>query len=102
MMVRKLVIYAILLALVGGVAYGYLSYAVVALYEPTTPKVTYLFLVPKPYREAGFFYNNIDKKEMEQELKRLRTTNQPIPWHMDYDWVVNNSVYQITMDNRSL
>lgn len=101
-MLRKLVLWGILLAIIGAAVYGWLSYAVIALYEPETPKVTYMFVVAKPERDIEFFYNHIDKSEVEKEVTRLRNTNQRVPWHLDYNWVLNNSVYQMTFDNRFL
>ncbi|MFH1136979.1 MAG: hypothetical protein V1816_12970 [Pseudomonadota bacterium] len=101
-MVRKLVLWLMLAAVVGGAAYGYLFYAVVALYDLDTPKVTYMFVIKKPARGTGFFYNHIDRQQTEKEVQRLLRSGLPVPWHMDYEFVELNAVYVMTMDNRNL
>lgn len=99
-MVRRIVIWLIVLGIIGGAVYGYMTYAVVGLYEPSTPKVTYLFIVEKPVRGFDFFYNHIDRTQLEKDVARYKQRNEDLPWHMNYNWVVNNAVYFFTMDNR--
>jgi hypothetical protein len=99
-MLRKLFWWGLALAIIGGLAYGYMYYAVVALYEPSTPKVTYLMLVKKPERDFTFFYNYIDKEVIERQVKNIKASGQQVPWHMDYEWLEAHSIYTITMDNR--
>lgn len=101
-MLRKLFIYLFLGAIVAGIAYGYLYYGVVGIYEPGQPKITYLCLVEKPAREVSFFYNHIDERMTKREIEVLKNTNRPIPWHLNYTWVINNAIYIHTMDNRNL
>lgn len=97
-MLRKLFIYAVLAGLIGAVVYGVRTYAVVALYDKETPKVTYLFVLPKPQQSFDFFFNHIDRREVEREIAQRQATNQPIPWHMNYEYVVNQSIYHFTLD----
>jgi hypothetical protein len=97
---RKVIIWLIVLAIIAGAVYGWMTYSVVGLYEPETPKVTYLFIVEKPERGFDFFYNHIDKARTEKLVANYKRRNDDLPWHMDYNWVVNNSVYFFTMDNR--
>ena len=99
-MVRKISLWGLLLAFLGGIAYGYMHYAVIAFYEPDQPKITYLYLVKKPYRGFDFYYNYIDQKEVEKELVAYERKNLPPPWHLNSAWVVNNSVYNLKLDNR--
>ena len=99
-MFRKLFIWGLLLAIVAGIGYVYLFYAVVALYEPATPKVTYLIFVKKPERDTTFFYNHIEKSSFEKDVANYKRVYNAVPWHMDYDKLINGSIYMITMDNR--
>lgn len=99
-MLRKLFIWGFLGAIIAAVVYGYLNYAVIALFERDTPKVTYLFVVEKPEMGPDFFYNYFDQKAFDKEIRRLDRENIHIPWHMQYENIVADSVYHITMDNR--
>ena len=99
-MVRRLTIWFFVLAILAAVAYGWLTYSVVALYDPNTPKVTYLFIVEKPVRGLDFFYNHVDKSMVEKQVAGYKRRGGEMPWHMDYNWVVNSAVYYFTMDNR--
>jgi hypothetical protein len=99
-MLRKLGLYAILAVIIAAVAYGWLNYAIVGLYDKDTPKVTYLFVVPKPERDTTLFYNHIDENMVTSELRKLKDRNRPVPWHLDYDYVVNRSIYHFTLDSR--
>jgi hypothetical protein len=101
-MLRKFILYLILAIVIAAIGYGVMTYAIVGLYEPSTPKVSYVFIVEKPQRGWEVFFNHIDKRAVENEVKKLRDKGQPVPWHLDYNYGVNNSVYQITMDNRKL
>ena len=101
-MVRKITIWLMAAAVVDAIAYGYLFYAVVALYDMDTPKVTYLFVIKKPERDIGFFYNHIDRHETEKEIRKFTRNGKGVPWHMDYEYVELNALYVMTMDNRNL
>ena len=99
-MLRKLFIWLIIGVIVAAIAYGYMTYAVVALYDEDTPKVTYMYLVEKPERSGSFFFNHINKDMVEKELAILKARGEKVPWHLKYDDVVNRSVYVLTLDNR--
>ena len=101
-MLRKIVLWGFFLAIIAAIVYGYLHYAVVALYEPDTPKITYMVLLKKPSRGFDFFYNHIDKKTMENKIRGMRQRNQTIPWHMDYNYLMANEIYIHTFDNRNI
>jgi hypothetical protein len=99
-MVRQILLWGLLLAFLGGIVYGYMQYAVIAFYEQDQPKITYLYLVKKPNRGYNFYYNYIDQKEVEKDIQAYERRNIPPPWHMNSAWVVNNSIYNIKLDNR--
>ena len=101
-MLRRLTLWGILAIIVGGLVYGYLYFAVVGLYEPSTPKVSYLIFIKKPERSSTFFFNHVDKKDTEKERYLLEYRHQPVPWHLDYDWVINHAIYTLTLDNRAM
>ena len=101
-MLRKLIIWFIVGSVVAAGIFGYTHYAVVGFYDPDTPKVTYLYLVQKPEKSFSFFYNHIDKQAVEREVHRLRTQGRLIPWDLDGNWLINNTIYTVTLDNRNL
>ena len=100
-MLRKFFIFLIFGSIIGALVYGYLYYGLVALYDTQTPKVTHLYLVKKPEKDTTFFYNHIDKKSFNREIKRLQKTSGHLPWHLKYEWVVSNQIYEMTLDNRA-
>jgi len=99
-MLRKIILYLILLAVIGSIAYGWLNYAVVGLYDKESPKITHMYLIPKPERDTTFYFNHIDRPEVEQEIANLKEKGRPIPWHLDYNYVVSHSIYEYTFDLR--
>ncbi|MEW5724443.1 MAG: hypothetical protein AB1896_15135 [Thermodesulfobacteriota bacterium] len=102
-MLRKLFIYGLLLGILGLLVFGYMSYAVVALYEPGQPKISYLFFIPKPERNFDFpFFNYVDEDAAKKQVKKYEDKSLPVPWYLDYEWVVNHSVYHLTLDNRQM
>ena len=100
-MLRKLVLWGMFAAVVGAGVFGYLTYAVVGMYDQETVKITHLYFVTKPERGIGFFYNHINKGVVEKELRRLKVGNRAIPWHLDYEWIKGNTLYEYIMDNRA-
>ena len=97
-MARKLMLWLILGLLIGAAVYGWLNYALVGLYEPGRPKVAHLHLVPKPERDVGFFYSNVDEVEAEQKIQRLTRKGEPVPWYLDQQYIQRHSLYRLTMD----
>ncbi len=98
-MLRKIILWGMLLGLVAAAAYGWMNYAVVALYDKETPKITHVFFLEKPYRDATFFYNYIDRREIEKQIQLLESRGDKIPWHLDYNYVVSNSIKSFTLDS---
>ena len=95
-MLRKLSLYVFFGLIIAGAIYSWRTYSAIVLYEPGNPKVTYMFVVKKPASGWDLFYNHIDQKKVEREIEVLRFRNQSIPWHMDYDRVVNSAIYHMT------
>jgi len=99
-MLRKALIYMIFLSIIGAAAYGWLNYAVVGLYDKESTKITHMYLLAKPERDTTFYFNHIDRPEVEKEIANLRERGRPSPWHMDYNYVVSHSIYKYTFDLR--
>ncbi|MBU2549799.1 MAG: hypothetical protein KKB20_15400 [Proteobacteria bacterium] len=99
-MVRKITLWVMLLAIVGGIVYGWMNYVVVGLWDRDSNKVTHMYVVPKPEWGTDVYYEHIDRKRFDLELAALEKKNQPVPWHMDYDYVVNQAVYDLVLDVR--
>lgn len=99
-MLRKLSIMLIFGVIIAGAVYGWMNYAIVGLFDPDSPKVAHLYLVEKPERSYDFLYNHINQAVAKKEIAQMQATGQPIPWHMQHEWVTGNSIYEFTMDNR--
>lgn len=46
------------------------------------------------------FTTSRSEERFDLELAALEKKNQPVPWHMDYDYVVNQAVYDLVLDVR--
>ena len=100
-LLRKIFWWTLLLLVIAAAVYAYMTYTVIALWDPDSPKVSYLILLEKPQRDfSTVFYNYIDKEMYEREVARYTKKNQEPPWYLDYDWTWNNEIYHFTMDNR--
>lgn len=98
---RKVILWLIVLALIGGIVYGWLHYAVVGLYDPEIKQVSHMYVAPKPEWSFDIYYEHLNRERLERDIAQLKATNKPIPWHMDYNYVLGSYVYDFTLDSRT-
>ena len=100
-MLRKLLLWAILLAIVGGVVYCWLHYVIIGFWDPESKRVTHMYVVPKPERGFEIYYDHIDRARTEKEIASLKERNEFLPWHMDRDYIMAHQVYDLVLDTRT-
>lgn len=94
---RKAIFTLIILGILGALVYGYYTYALVALYDQETVKRTHFFLLKKPERGWTFYYNHMNRDEVEKEVAQLEYLRKPVPWHLDYKYVREHKIHRFEL-----